>query len=428
MQLTCSPVYSITLFTFNFSNPLPEPAYTWTTPDYIGLENRPRVNTGNAFRRNCEKHERLISAEAAIVYNNPVILDHVLPKIVRNTSYKEKDKLLFLCSTLQRDECREVFLKYGFEDHKTLTDLHEQYELFHILLSYPSHSEEIIPILQKYQLIWPPFIGPPSMSMLFRNDYSIHLNCLVSEGCCRQVTSVEFIHLLTLGENIDFTRLQVEDLDDIYRELVELCLYSNLSNLNYLAEQTVYMFLKQYHKTDVKLHSHSHFGLDLFNKVRHIVSKYNMDVNEHFLFGEKNFALNFILPLFIECGFPLSRDLIDMVLYYENIEEEKLHPAAKEYLIQSLEQPRSLQLCCRDSLRRHFKNRQIHRYMSVTNVPNKIKDFILLKTVLPTLKNTDLKLGNDWSKIAAQGTPTKSNCEPTGLMKYFGTLKKFLQK
>ena len=42
MQLTCSPVYSITLFTFNFSNPLPEPAYTWTTPDYIGLENRPR--------------------------------------------------------------------------------------------------------------------------------------------------------------------------------------------------------------------------------------------------------------------------------------------------------------------------------------------------------------------------------------------------
>ena len=42
MQLTCSPVYSISLFTFNFSQPLPEPAYTWTTPDYRGLENRPR--------------------------------------------------------------------------------------------------------------------------------------------------------------------------------------------------------------------------------------------------------------------------------------------------------------------------------------------------------------------------------------------------
>ena len=44
MQLTCSPVYSISLFTFNFTKPLPEPAYTWTTPDYRGLENRPRGN------------------------------------------------------------------------------------------------------------------------------------------------------------------------------------------------------------------------------------------------------------------------------------------------------------------------------------------------------------------------------------------------
>ena len=44
MQLTCSPVYSISLFTFNFSKPLTEPAYTWTTPEHIGLKNRPRVN------------------------------------------------------------------------------------------------------------------------------------------------------------------------------------------------------------------------------------------------------------------------------------------------------------------------------------------------------------------------------------------------
>ena len=44
MQLTCSPVYSIPLFTLNFSQPLPELAYTWTTPDHRGLENRPRDN------------------------------------------------------------------------------------------------------------------------------------------------------------------------------------------------------------------------------------------------------------------------------------------------------------------------------------------------------------------------------------------------
>ena len=98
-----------------------------------------------------------------------------------------------------------------------------------------------------------------------------------------------------------------------------------------------------------------------------------MDADEHFLFSGKDFALNFILPLFIECGFPLKRNLIDSILHEGMI--DKLHPAETKYLMKSLECPRSLQLCCRDSLRRHFKNRQIHRYVSISNAPNKIKNF-----------------------------------------------------
>ena len=57
MQLTGSPVYSNSLFTFNFTNPLPEPAYTWTTPDYRGLENRPRA-----------KHDVLKTVDDVIVF------------------------------------------------------------------------------------------------------------------------------------------------------------------------------------------------------------------------------------------------------------------------------------------------------------------------------------------------------------------------
>ena len=87
---------------------------------------------------------------------------------------------------------------------------------------------------------------------------------------------------------------------------------------------------------------------------------YIMDANYHFLFNEENFALNFILPLFIECGFQLEKNFIDSILHNENI-AEKFHPAETEYLMKFLEHPRSLQLCCRDSLRRHFKNRQIHK-------------------------------------------------------------------
>ena len=136
-----------------------------------------------------------------------------------------------------------------------------------------------------------------------------------------------------------------------------------------------------------------------------------MDAKEHCLFSGENFALNFILPLFIECGFPLRRNLTDSILLNEDL-NEKLHPAETEYLIKSLECPRSLQLCCRDSLRRHFKNGQIHRYMSISNVPSKIEDFVLLKTVLPTLKYTDYNWGIEDAIVAP-----KSTCEGNGVTK-----------
>ena len=180
------------------------------------------------------------------------------------------------------------------------------------------------------------------------------------------------------------------DLDDVFRGLVEQCLFSNLSNINKLAEQTVNMYLKHCGKTDLKIEGSC--DIDLLFKEHYVTGTIEgesvMDAKEHCLFNGETFALNFILPLFIECGFPLNRNLIDSILLHEDVKGQ-LHPAETEYLIKSLECPRSLQLCCRDSLRRHFKNGQIHRYMSISNSPTKIQDFVLLKTVLPTLNYTD---------------------------------------
>ena len=293
-----------------------------------------------------------------------------------------------------------MLLKYGFQEHKNLTELEQQGELFHILLNYSCHREEIISIIQLYKKIFLPFIGVPFKGT-FCNEYQIKLDCLLNQHCYRRINSVDIIQLVTLGEDIDLTRLPIEYQDrdriSVFRELVELCLYSNLSNLNNLAEQTVSVYLEHYHKTDLgrKGRYYKDNDIDLIFKVGHATGttgrSYTMDVNEHFLFNGKKFALNFILPLFIECEFPLKRNLIDSILQDVNM-IEKLHSAETEYLIKSLEQPRSLQLSCIDSLRRHFKNRQIHRYVSNSNVPNKIKDFVLLKTVLPTLKYLDLML------------------------------------
>ena len=186
-----------------------------------------RFYRGNHENR---RSERLLGAEAAIVYNYTKILNHLLPKLARQleTSQKAKDKLFFICSALQRDECRKVFLKYGFQEHQNLTDHDQQGELFHILLNYPSHKKEIIPIIQQYKKIWLPFNGVSFDGILFCNDYQISLDCLLNQHCQRGINSVEFLQLITLGEEIDLTRLRMEHLDDIFREFVELCLYSNL--------------------------------------------------------------------------------------------------------------------------------------------------------------------------------------------------------
>ena len=356
------------------------------------------------------------------MYDQPEILDCLIPRLARKTDQMEKARLVFICVALRRDRCRKVLLKYGFPKHDQLfSDLHQQNALFHILLNYSCHSEEIISNIRGYMQI-----KLPSISDRRYYQHILQSDCFEKQPCLTEINSIKFIQLLTLGDDIDLTGLQIGLLDGVYRELVELCLFSNLSNLNSLAEKTVHVYLKHYHKTGLitdgfkKLRRRDNL-LDLIFNESHVPSKigrdYTMDAQEHFLFSEENFALNFILPLFIECGFPLRRNLIDTILHNEEV-SDKLHPTETEYLINSLEQPRSLQLCCRDLLRRHFKNRQIHQFVSISNVPNKIKDFLLLKTVLPTLKYTGFKQDDKCSKDTLEVAP-KSTREVQGVKKTF---------
>ena len=332
----------------------------------------------------------IISAEAAIVYNRPRILKSLIPWLEK-TKDQIKATLIFICSVLKRTECMEILLKHGFpESVEDLTDQGMVNELLHILLRYSegNYKDQIQSVIQQYKGIELPKV---LKSFKCRNiDQPFFLKCLFKEQCNINLKSTEFIQITTTGDEIDLTKLNSFNIDDLFRELVERCLFYNLSNLNILAEQTDSIYLKQYGKTDLQREL-SDEKIDLIFKESYDLGKvgrvYVMDAMEHFLFSEENFALNFILPLFIECGFPISRDSIDRILQNEDV-MQKIHPTEAEYLIQSLECPRSLQLCCRDSLRRHFKNRQIHRFVSISKVPNKIKDFILLKSVLPTLKYT----------------------------------------
>ena len=112
-----------------------------------------------------------------------------------------------------------------------------------------------------------------------------------------------------------------------------------------------------------------------------MASEYIMDGQIHATFGHDDtdsFVFNFMSPLLIECGFPIS---IEAQGYLER-RKENLHPTVVTYIQICLETPRSLALKCRDTLRNHHKGRKIHKFLEKSEIPEIIKDFILLKPLI----------------------------------------------
>ena len=62
------------------------------------------------------------------------------------------------------------------------------------------------------------------------------------------------------------------------------------------------------------------------------------------------------------------------------IGEGNLHEAELEYFQKYLDELRSLILRWRDVLRHHFVGRKLHTFPETQALPNKMKDFILIKT------------------------------------------------
>ena len=108
---------------------------------------------------------------------------------------------------------------------------------------------------------------------------------------------------------------------------------------------------------------------------------YHMDAREHGLFEDNDpdgFVYNFMGPFLIECGFPFTSSLLRQCL------DKQLHSTELDYIQQCLVSPRRLTLSCRDSLRKHFKGHKIHKYLDITECPQSVKDFILIKRLLET--------------------------------------------
>ena len=151
------------------------------------------------------------------------------------------------------------------------------------------------------------------------------------------------------------------------RESLELLLYRNPNT--YINKNAV--------KRAIKLDVYVEINNSIL--VKDPTGEFVLDAKEHTRFGAPNssvYALDFMGPLLIECGFPYSTSTLFSAL------EEPMHVAELEYLRQCLDSPRPLKRQCRDILKQYFKNKSIHQFVERAHIPDRLKDFLLLKTEL----------------------------------------------
>ena len=114
--------------------------------------------------------------------------------------------------------------------------------------------------------------------------------------------------------------------------------------------------------------------------------QYIADDREHGMYGHngEDLVLNYLCPFLLECGYDVPRRCLFDILMKKSDKESKL--AEQAYINNYLDTPRSLLVCCRNSLRKHFRGRYIHRFVQVSGCPQKIKDIILLKYLLRCIR------------------------------------------
>ena len=125
------------------------------------------------------------------------------------------------------------------------------------------------------------------------------------------------------------------------------------------------------------------------------------DAREHGVYGHngENLVLNYLCPFLLEYGYDVPRrcllDILDKAsdkkskssnhAYIKNYPDTP-NSAEIAFIKNYLDTPRSLLAYCWNSLRKHFRGRYIYKFVEVSGCPQKIKDIILLKYLLLSIR------------------------------------------
>ena len=315
----------------------------------------------------------------AYLYDRPDVLDTLLNSVdsagYLDTDIDEgadiniKSKLQLLSSIAHRESCDSILTKHNINISDDTIEPWQQADI--LINTFPNSralSNDVIIAIKDDSIL----------ANKFRNSVLNKTTQFYADFCSNPW---EFI--INLGYDVNrpdsgnrmilSRMMKIHRRGTSWRQTVELLLYEN-------PDTSLYPSLIN---SAIHLDKDKDFMRAHINKYVLNVEMF-MDAKRHTWFGhdtDANFALNFIGPLLLECGFPLSEDSGKLL---ESVSKD-LHPTEVEYIRSCLEGPRKLTMICRDVLRRHFKGRKIHAFVREEVLPQELKDFILLVPILKCL-------------------------------------------
>ena len=315
-----------------------------------------------------------------ILYNRPSRLRLVLSNILAGCAdiFKPSEVLLKeigeICFILERTECLKIIGEFRGPISPDMSN-EKRSELLVSLLHgfYDDFSSEIVSRLAVVQTVTS--LSKLSMLMLSAGRHNRLSTALLDKRVLKQLTGY--------GADLDLKNSGLQPLlsqvlkasitwgrPPHYRNIrtvVEFLISENSSiELNNSALHLALKMDERYAKRKTR-YEIDFYGEIIMDSTEHAVSKHDNTADR---------ALNFLGPLLIESGFPVTKETLS------NIELQNMPPTEQDYLLKCIKQPRSLMLCCRDVLRRHYSGHKLNRLIDTINIPNKIRDYILLKEIL----------------------------------------------
>ena len=356
-------------------------------------------------------HEGPCLMEAAVVYNRPDILDQSFIQMkyrYNQFSSEYKQKLIELCFVLEHTACGEVLSKHGIHTSSQSWQLdiaNQIHRLLYLYVHYHHSRDEIQSRLQNMQNI------QEKINIPFDNRVT-HLQWFIVQCRFNSNFDLDVIKfLLKLGAHVEvhvpelkkgtmFIRAPIydrplrhilnnfKDFKGHLRPLLELLLFANPSTALDKRNDLPGFRVNDNTRKDS-------LGIDVdvtecFASIIHPemfpgVYIMNNEIRPVYECSDlTDPAVRFVLPKLIESGFKFPEGVLEKAL------NSYIHPEEKLYLKSCLEVPQRLTKCCRDVLRRHFQGQQIHKFVKSANIPKPIRNFILLKHILPSVKSFEL--------------------------------------